>query len=140
MTRWLDDLLLGLTAALMTPLLLRGASLLTLVSPAEEAESPVRAWPARPIRWANGALRRLGPVPIPGRPWRNTCLYRSAAACLILRRRGYAARVVLGVRGEPESVAGSDRRVAAHAWVDVAGMATPGEQREPGYLRLERPA
>jgi hypothetical protein len=43
-----------------------------------------------------------------------TCLPRSLALCRMLRRRGYAAQVRIGVRREND-------RIAAHAWVEVDG-------------------
>ena len=51
------------------------------------------------------ALARL-----PGSPWRNTCLYRSVAECLVLRRYGVPAVVKIGVRS-------GDADIEAHAWV-----------------------
>jgi len=51
------------------------------------------------------ALARL-----PGSPWRNTCLYRSVAECLVLRRYGVPAVLQIGVRS-------GDDDIEAHAWV-----------------------
>ena len=51
--------------------------------------------------------------------WRNTCLYRALAECLVLRRYGIACRVELGVTrlGKPAAI-------GAHAWV-VRGHGGP---------------
>ena len=42
-------------------------------------------------------LRVLGRLP--GRRWRNTCLYRSVAECLVLRRYGVPATVLTMIVG-----------------------------------------
>jgi hypothetical protein len=47
--------------------------------------------------------------------WRHTCLRRAAVLALLLRRSGYDARVVLGVR---RSSAGT---LEAHAWLACDG-------------------
>jgi transglutaminase superfamily protein len=49
--------------------------------------------------------------------WRNTCLYRALAECLVLRRYGVACRVELGVTRSGEAL-------GAHAWV-VRGAGEP---------------
>jgi hypothetical protein len=62
-------------------------------------------------------------------PFRTTCLVRSLVLARILRRRGYPAEVVIGVR---EDGVGTDPRFA-HAWVEVRDG--PGS---PGYAELVR--
>jgi len=59
--------------------------------------------------------RRLGWVPLAHRPWRNSCLYRSVAQCMVLRWYGRVAYVALGA-GFVEGDA-----VGAHAWVVYDG-------------------
>jgi hypothetical protein len=54
------------------------------------------------------AIRVLGRVP--GGRWRNTCLYRAVAECLVLRGYGVDARLRIGVGTE-------GAEVIAHAWV-----------------------
>jgi hypothetical protein len=51
------------------------------------------------------ALARL-----PGSPWRNTCLYRSVAECLVLRHYGVPATLRIGVKN-------GSGDIEAHAWV-----------------------
>jgi hypothetical protein len=53
-------------------------------------------------------LRLLARTRLPW--WRNTCLYRALAECLVLRRYGIACRVELGVTRSGEAI-------GAHAWV-----------------------
>jgi hypothetical protein len=57
-------------------------------------------------------LRLLGQLPF--LPWHNTCLYRSVAECLILRRYGVACRVQLGVARD----SAAPEMIKAHAWVE----------------------
>jgi hypothetical protein len=55
--------------------------------------------------------------------WRNTCLYRALAECLVLRRYGIACRVELGVTRPGDRAA-----IGAHAWVvraEAEGVAPP---------------
>jgi hypothetical protein len=47
---------------------------------------------------------------VPGGRWRNTCLYRSVAECLVLRGYGEDARLRIGVGSEASAI-------VAHAWV-----------------------
>ncbi len=54
---------------------------------------------------------------VPKSPWRNTCLYRSIAQCLVYRKFNIPARICLGVR---KSQLSND--VSAHAWVEVDGQ------------------
>lgn len=57
-------------------------------------------------------------------PWRPACLERSMALRYLLRRRGYAARLRIGVRKRGETAEESSNSTAAieaHAWVEVDG-------------------
>jgi hypothetical protein len=72
------------------------------------------------LRDARRALRLL--AALPGRRWRNTCLYRSVAECAVLRRYGLPARVCLGVRRDAVAAAAGPEHacdIRAHAWVEV---------------------
>jgi hypothetical protein len=70
---------------------------------------------------------------LPGNTWRNTCLYRSVAECLALRRLGMPARLCIGVEEDGDSL----DHVAAHAWVEVDGVVTAnGEGPQAGMARL----
>lgn len=86
---------------------------------------------AHALRHARRALALLSRVP--GARWRTTCLYRSAAECLVLRAMGVPVRVVIGVdasRGTGATNAaapGGDTAIRAHAWVAGADDAPPGE-------------
>jgi hypothetical protein len=57
---------------------------------------------------------------VPGLPWKSTCLYRSVAECLVLRRYGVPAVVRIGVKSDPGS-----GRILAHAWVVPNPAAEP---------------
>jgi len=81
---------------------------------------PTTRWSLRP------SAGRFGRPPLPTAvatvqlataiwPFRTTCLVRSMVLGRILRRRGYPAEVVIGVR---EDGVGRDPRFA-HAWVEV---------------------
>src|SRR5207237_1359994 len=85
--------------------------------------------------------------------WRNTCLYRAVAECLVLRRYGVPCRLELGVaRLGPRGWglgAGDDeapKRIMAHAWVvraDVevtTGATATLAVRRGGQPRLARRA
>jgi hypothetical protein len=121
----------GALAALQAPWWLEGRRLQTLL-----ADQPVRSGRTRRGGEASGelavaaawrALGRLGRVP--GGRWRNTCLYRAAAACLALRRCGVPARLRLGVRRDGSAI-------LAHAWVeDGAGRVLAGGREGHRELR-----
>ncbi|HEX2203508.1 MAG TPA: lasso peptide biosynthesis B2 protein [Longimicrobium sp.] len=110
MIRLADAALTGLWAALSVPRWLRGTRLTSLMHPPAVWEAG--AAPARgSVRAAHAAVRVLAGVPL--LPWRNTCLYRSVAECLVLRRYGVPAVVRIGVKNE----APPHGPIAAHAWV-----------------------
>ena len=117
----------GILAALSAPAWVRGARFSALVAAPERLGAP------RPRGRAEGAaMRAVGLLArIPGSPWRDTCLYRSTAACLALRARGIPAVVRLGVRRDGEA----DGAIAAHAWVEV-----PGEPSAAARAEAERHA
>ena len=122
--------LTGAWAALRTPLWLRGRRWTTLLAPpAQSASGAVAARGA--VRAARAGVRALAAVP--GSPWRNTCLYRSVAECLALRRYGVPAVVRIGVRSGDDPA----RPIVAHAWVvaDPAAEAPPPDRLQPFALR-----
>ena len=96
----------GVHAALASPRWIEGARLTELL------RDPPPAVERRVPRGATGAalllLRAL--ARLPGSRWRNTCLYRSVAETLVLRRYGVPAILKIGVR----SAVGD---IEAHAWV-----------------------
>ncbi len=103
----------GVRAALATPSHIE-RSLPELMQPPAERDGIVSD-PTGAIATAHRTLRLLSKVP--GTPWRNTCLFRSVAECLLLRAHGIPARLCIGV----ESPEGSLRSVEAHAWVETDG-------------------
>lgn len=116
----------GVRAALASSRWIEGRGLAELLrAPAPARERPV---PRRATGAALLLLRVLARVP--GGRWRNTCLFRSVAECLVLRRYGVPAVVKIGVRsGEGD--------IEAHAWVVRAdrGPQDSGAGHEPLVLR-----
>ncbi|HET7228713.1 MAG TPA: lasso peptide biosynthesis B2 protein [Longimicrobium sp.] len=111
--------LAGVRAALASPWWMERDRLRELM------REPAAGAPEQPVpRGGTGAAFRLLKVlqHVPGSRWRNTCLYRSVAECLVLRRYGVPAVLRIGVRSEQGDI-------EAHAWVVRADRA---EQGEPG--------
>ena len=102
----MKGVLAGVAAALRAPLWIRDGRWRGLLAPSPNA--PTGGDPAPAIRAALLTLRILGRVP--GTPWRNTCLFRAVAECLVLRAYGMDARLRIGVGTE-------GAEVIAHAWV-----------------------
>ena len=100
--------------------------------------SPARlfAWAARPPRrlhrfaaeetsWVSWAVEHVGAM-----PWINAgCLPRALAAQAMLRRRGIASRLCLGVAREAGGI-------GAHAWVEVGDNKIIGAAEAPAFTRL----
>ncbi len=94
------------------------------------------AWANRPPRylnrfandeasWVSWAVDYVG-----ARPWMNAlCLPRALAAHAMLRRRGIASRLCLGVARE-------DGAVAAHAWVEIGKEKIVGGAEAERFTRL----
>ena len=124
MTARAGAVLAGAWAALTAPLWLGGERLASLLHAPAGARDD-----AEPPRGAVGSaltlLRYLARVP--RSPWRDTCLYRSAAECLVLRRYGVPALVRIGVKNEGGSI-------IAHAWVVRAGEEA-SEAASPGAMQ-----
>src|SRR5207245_9763045 len=74
--------------------------------------------PPDALRAAHRTLRVLARTRLPW--WRNTCLYRALAECLVLRRYGIPCRVELGVTRP-----GGPTAIGAHAWVVRGDAETP---------------
>lgn len=99
---------------------------------------PVRlfAWVNRPRRrvhrfaadeasWISWAVEDIG-----ARPWMNAlCLPRALAAHAMLRRRGVASRLCLGVARDGDEL-------AAHAWVEIGEDIVVGGADADGFTRL----
>jgi hypothetical protein len=92
----------------------------TLAAGAREA--PVRESTVDDIVWAVEATSRHLP--------RATCLTQAIAAQLLLRRRGFASRICIGV-GE-----GAQGRFTAHAWLERDGRILLGAAGAAGLTRL----
>jgi Transglutaminase-like superfamily len=85
----------------------------------------VRRFAADEAGWVSWAVERLA-----AKPWINAlCLPRALAAHAMLRRRGIASRLCLGV-------ARQDGELAAHAWVEVDKDKIVGETDAEGFTRL----
>ena len=115
----------GAVAALQSPLWLGRGKLLRLIGqprPIDLIGATHARRAGQAVRAAHLALRWLSRAAFP--VWRNTCLYRAVAECLVLRRYGVPCRLELGVarlglRGWRRG-AGDDeapKRITAHAWV-----------------------
>lgn len=113
MTASFRSLIADIRVALTTPSYIE-RRLPELIQPAAQREGGVSD-PSGAVKAAHRALRYL--ARIPGAPWRNTCLYRGVAECLLLRAHGIPARLCIGV----ESLEGSVQNVGAHAWVETDG-------------------
>ena len=91
----------------------------------EAQPQPADAEIARAVgRAISSAARRL--------PFEFLCLPRALAAQAMLRRRGIATSLYLGVRREGESV------MEAHAWVDAAGIGVTGHPVPPQSRAMGR--
>ena len=123
----LHDVAIGARAAWVVPGVIGRRLAPLLERPA--AASPPRAPDARlAVRASHALLARLARMWHPR--WRDTCLYRSAAECLVLRSYGLPAYVVIGVG---TGAAPSD--VIAHAWVECDGVQCVSTR---GLAELER--
>jgi hypothetical protein len=98
--------------------------------------SRIFAWADRPPRritrfaaddvdWIFWAVERIS-----AKPWMNAlCLPSALAAHAMLRRRGIASRVCLGV-------ARNGQELAAHAWVEADSSKSSGSAEASGFTRL----
>jgi hypothetical protein len=101
----------GVATALSLPLWLGSRRLTELIRSSGSLKSgPEAGEPAAALRAALRTLRILARTRLPW--WRNTCLFRALAECLVLRHYGIACHVELGVTHSGDAVA-----IAAHAWV-----------------------
>ena len=100
----------GVAAALRSPLWLRRGKLVQLISEPDPAPTRHGDQARHAVRAAHGTLRLLGRAAFP--VWRNSCLYRAVAECLVLRRYGIPCRLELGIGKHDEP-----GRIKAHAWV-----------------------
>jgi hypothetical protein len=129
--RLADAAVSGAWAALRVPRWLGKRRLNALLSP-PPVSRPGAHPPRGAIRASRVAVAWLARVPL--LPWRNTCLYRSIAECLVLRRYGVPAVVRIGVRTTGEGDAEPPGSVIAHAWV-VRVEPGRGEPEPPDAMR-----
>ncbi|GAC1478118.1 MAG: hypothetical protein NVS1B4_21610 [Gemmatimonadaceae bacterium] len=103
----------GAWSVVRAPFWLRRGRLLDLLK--TPAARPAPSPPPAAIDAALGAiipaLDALSALPVG--PWRNTCLFRSVAECLVLRHYGVAASLRIGVKNEEPP----HGKILAHAWV-----------------------
>jgi hypothetical protein len=114
------------------------AIMLILARLAVRFVSPARvfAWAKRPpqrirrfavdeVGWITWAVENIG-----ARPWMNAlCLPHALAAHAMLRRRGIASRLCLGIASE-------GGELAAHAWVEVGNDKIVGGADADAFTRL----
>jgi hypothetical protein len=129
-TRSIRSLAQGVRVALATPSYIERR--LPELMERSHPQARIALDPAAAIKAAHRALRVL--ARIPGSPWRNTCLYRSVAECVLLRAYGVPARLCIGVERQPASAPG----VAAHAWVesDAEDLVPKSAPPSPSTVRL----
>lgn len=106
---YLSAYVTGALAALSVPRRLRGSSMTALVKPGDLVGAR-RGDPEPALRATRSMLRLLARARLPW--WRNTCLYRAVAECVVLRRYGVPCRLELGVTRSGDGAA-----IGAHAWV-----------------------
>lgn len=97
----------AVAAAWQAPFRIRDGGWRVLLEPPAESGAVDAGLSPHPA--AVRVLRLLARVPFS--PWRGTCLYRSVAACLAMRRCGIPAVLRIGA-------ASPGGAVAAHAWVE----------------------
>jgi hypothetical protein len=104
--------------------------------------------PAVVFAWANRPPRRIHRFAVDQVTWiswavdhlgrkarmRALCLPRALAAHAMLRRRGVASRLCLGIAHE--AGAHEAGALAAHAWVEVGGEAVVGGAEAAKFTRL----
>ena len=107
-------------AALRIPFWLGTPRLNELLAEPGHATRPRRD-PELAVRAAFLALRLLARLQFP--LWRNTCLYRSIAQCLVLRGHGVPCRLRIGVTAPAPN--GEAAPIDAHAWVERLDAGEP---------------
>jgi len=107
----------GGVAAIRVPLWISGPRLQALMCGTSSHRQPTQH-ASYAIRASHFTLRVLSHLPLT--PWRNTCLYRSVAECLVLRKYGVGCRLQLGVKRD----SAQHDSLTAHAWVLRDGQTT----------------
>ena len=109
------DVAVGAVAALRIPFWLGTARLNELLAEPRHANRRGRD-PELAVKAAFLALRLLARLRSP--LWRNTCLYRSIAQCLVLRSYGIPCCLRIGVTAPAPAPNGEAASIDAHAWVE----------------------
>lgn len=92
---------------------------------ADRAPRRISRFAVEDATWIAWAVERAG-----SHRWMNAlCLPRALAAHAMLRRRGIASRLCLGV-------ARSDGEIAAHAWIEVGELTVVGGDEARSFTRL----
>jgi hypothetical protein len=92
---------------------------------ADRAPRRIERFAADEARWIAWAVEDLG-----ARSWMNAlCLPRALAAHAMLRRRGIASRLCLGVARDGAAL-------AAHAWVEIGKDKVVGASEAEGFTQL----
>jgi hypothetical protein len=92
---------------------------------ADRSPRRIHRFAADEVGWISWAVETLG-----AKPWMNAlCLPRALAAHAMLRRRGIASRLCLGV-------ARDDGALAAHAWVEIGKDKIVGATEAEAFTRL----
>jgi hypothetical protein len=121
--------LAGAWAGLRAPWWLEGERLHALLRPPAQADGA-----DAPRGAVSAAVRTVALLSrLPRSPWRNTCLYRSTAECLVLRRYGVPALVRIGARRDDAANGGE---ILAHAWVVRAGDPASPDASPGGHVPL----
>lgn len=122
------SLILVLEAALWLILAAAAVRLVAFRTLGRFASGPVggadQADPVRIRRAVEAAARRA--------PWRTACFERGLAAQAMLRRRGQAAVLHYGARGD------GDRGPSAHVWVTLKGQGVIGMEEAERFAELAR--
>jgi hypothetical protein len=119
------------------------AVMLVLARLAVRFVSPARifAWANRPPRrirrfatdeivWVSWAVENVGAKSWMTKPWMNApCLPRALAAHAMLRRRGIASRLCLGVARDRGAL-------NAHAWIEIGNDKIVGGAEADGFTPL----
>jgi len=85
----------------------------------------IRRFASDEVGWISWAVESLA-----ARPWINAlCLPRALAAHAMLRRRGIASRLCLGVARDKDEF-------AAHAWVEIGNNKLVGVSEAMAFTRL----
>jgi Transglutaminase-like superfamily len=119
---YLREAMIVLTGVKLAMGVLPAARLLAWVG---RPQRRLRRFAGEEVAWVAWAIETLGT-----KSWmRTSCLSRSLAAQIMLRRRGIVSRVCLGVAGGAEAL-------AAHAWVEVGGDVVVGGMEARLFTRL----